>query len=198
MMTVPHGASLGGDTSGLIRLELTTREARNAAEAEAIDKATTKYVFRSRGKQQGSGWLTDEFTRKVHSDMFGSIWEWAGRYRKHNTIPGVEWPRIPEEVRKLCGDFALWDTSASMTVLEIAACLQHRLVWIHPFTDGNGRHARLITDIFFHSRKHPLPKWPQIDRLPQGDAIRARYVDAMKKADQGDFGELIDCMKSYL
>jgi Fic-DOC domain mobile mystery protein B len=193
-----NGATLGGDTSGLIRIELTTRAARNAAEAEAIDEAYAKYVFKPRGKKRGSGWLTDEFIRQVHHDMFSSIWRWAGQYRKHDTIPGLQWPRIPEEVRKLCGDFAFWDTNASMNILEIAAYLQHRLVWIHIFTDGNGRHARLITDIFFSSCGQSLPKWPQIDRMPQGDAVRMQYINAMKKADQGDYRELISCIRSYL
>lgn len=196
--TEPEGATPGDDTSGLIRAELTTYEARNAAEAEAIDEAYATYVHKARRKKPGSGWLTDEFIRTVHSDMFGSIWEWAGQYRKHNPNLGVPWTRIQEEVKKLCGDFAHWDSSDSMTVLEIAARLQHRLTWIHPFTNGNGRHARLITDIFFHSRGLPLPEWPQIHRMPQGDAIRTRYIDAMKKADQGEYGHLISFMEECI
>lgn len=194
------GATPGGDTSGLIRVDLATPDARNAAEAEAIDEAYAEHVHTARRKKRGSGWLTDEFIRKLHSDMFGSIWEWAGQYRKHNPNLGIPWPSIQEEVRKLCGDFAYWDSSDSMNLLEIAVRLQHRLTWIHPFTDGNGRHARLITDIFFRSREHPLPEWPQIHRMPQGEAVRNRYIDAMKKADQGEYGDLIsfmeECVKS--
>ena len=196
--TEPLGATPGNDTSGLIRVNLTTQAARNAAEAETIDAAYAKHVFKARRKQRGSGWLRDEFIRKVHSGMFGSIWEWAGQYRKHNPNLGVPWPSIQEEIKKLCGDFAYWDSSDSMTTLEIAARLQNRLTRIHPFTNGNGRHARLITNIFFHSRRHPLPEWPQIHRMPQGDAIRTRYIDAMKKADQGKYDDLMHFMEEYL
>lgn len=192
------GATPGGDTSGLIRADLTTADARNAAETEAIDEAYAKYVHKARKKKPGSGWLTDEYIRKVHSDMFGSIWGWAGIYRKDKLNIGVAPQAIPEQIRNLCKDFELWDSTNSMSALEIAARLQSRLTYIHPFTNGNGRHARLITDIFFHSRGLPLPKWPQIHRMPQGDAIRKRYIDAMKNADQGKYDELISFMQEYL
>jgi Fic-DOC domain mobile mystery protein B len=196
--TEPEGATPGGDTSGLIRTDLTTSDARNAAETEAIDETYAKYVHKARKKKPGSGWLTDELIRKVHSDMFGSIWEWAGKYRRHNSNLGVQWLRIPEEVKKFCGGFAVWDSDGSMPVLEIAARLQNRLTWIHPFTNGNGRHARLITDIFFDSREHRLPEWPQIHRMAQGDAIRTQYINAMKTADQGKYEDLVNFMKEYL
>jgi len=70
---------------------------------------------------------------------------------------------------------------------------------IGPFTNGNGRHARLITDIFLHSRKLPIPQWPQIQLMAQGNEIREQYITAMKKADNGDFHDLIhfieECLK---
>ena len=85
-----------------------------------------------------------------------------------------------------------------MPPLEIAARLQNRLTRIHPFTNGNGRHARLITDIFFHSVKHPLPKWPQIQLFSEGDQIRSRYIEAMKAADKEDYRELMAFMKELV
>ena len=85
-----------------------------------------------------------------------------------------------------------------MPPLEIAARLQNRLTRIHPFTNGNGRHARLITDIFFYSVTLPLPKWPQIQLLSEGDQIRSRYIEAMKAADKEDYRELIAFMKDFV
>lgn len=198
----PVGATPGDDTSGLILTNLTTRSDRNAAETEAIDLAYKKHVYRARKKQRGTTWLTDEFIREVHSDMFGSIWQWAGRYRTENLNIGVDYHLIPEEIRKLCGDFAYWDsTESSMPPVEIAARLQNRLTKIHPFRNGNGRHARLVTDIFLHSRGHPLPHWPQIHLMTQGSELRDQYIAAMKKADQGDYSDLIsfieDCVKGH-
>lgn len=196
----PLGATPGGDISGLILGHLLTPAARNAAETEAIDRAYAKYVFRAHRKKRGSEWLTDDFIRKVHADMFGTIWEWGGQYRKVPMNIGVEPHQIREQIKLLAGDFFSWNNPEStMPVVEIAARLQHRLTQIHPFINGNGRHARLLTDIFLYSRQHPIPQWPQIQRMSQGNEIRNQYIRAMKVADEGDITELIqfieDCLK---
>ncbi len=86
-----------------------------------------------------------------------------------------------------------------MPVVEIFARLQRRLPYIHPFSNGRGRHARLRADIFLYSRNHPIPQWPQIPPMPQGNEIRDQYIKAMKNADEGDGSVLIrfieDCLK---
>ena len=197
--TEPVGATPGDDISGLILTNLTTRSERNAAELEAITQAYNKHIFRARAKTRGSEWLTDEFIRKVHHDMFGSIWAWAGQYRLGLVNMGVEPDLIREQIRLLCGDFLSWDSSESdMPVVEVAARLQHRLTKIHPFTNGNGRHARLTTDIFFHSREYPIPQWPQIQLISQGHQVREQYIAAMKKADQGDYSDLMRFIEGCL
>jgi Fic-DOC domain mobile mystery protein B len=193
------GATPGDDTSGLIQRQLTDRRARNAAELDAISRAYNKHIYRARRKRAGTEWLTDQFIRTVHYDMFGEIWEWAGKYRTDRLNIGVEYHLIPEQIKLLCGDFSYWNSDkGSMPPLEIAARLQNRLTRIHPFTNGNGRHARLITDIFFYSVRLPLPKWPQIQLLSEGDQIRSRYIEAMKAADKEDYRELIAFMKDFV
>lgn len=199
--TQPIGATPGGDTSGLLLEHLTTPAARNAAETESISRAYDKHVFRARRKKQGTPWLIDDFIRKMHKDMFGTIWEWAGKYRQTKTNLGVDPHLIQEQIKLLSEDFLYWnDTESTMSVIEIAARVQHRLTNIHPFTNGNGRHARLITDIFLHSRNHPIPQWPQIQLMAQGNKIREQYIMAMKKSDDGDITDLIqfieECMKA--
>lgn len=197
--TKTPGATPGDDTSGLIQTQLTDRHARNAAELDAISRAYNKHIYRARRKRAGTEWLTDTFIRRVHYDMFGEIWEWAGKYRTDRLNIGVEAHFIPEQIKLLCGDFNYWNSDKStMPALEIAARLQNRLTRIHPFTNGNGRHARLITDIFFYSARLPLPKWPQIQLLSEGDQIRSRYVEAMKAADNEDYRGLMAFMKSFV
>ena len=197
--TQPAGATPADDTSGLILTQLTTRAARNAAEADAISLAYNKYVFEARRKKRGSQWLTDALICGVHRDMFGSIWEWAGKYRTDTLNIGVDWHLIPEQIRLLCDDFLYWDSPTStMPVLEVAARLQNRLTKIHPFRNGNGRHARLITDMFFYFREHPLPEWPQTHLMSEGHQIRERYIAAMKQADQEDFSDLIQFIQDCL
>jgi len=198
--TRPVGATPGRDISGLILRHLSTSAARNAVETEAISRAYDKHVFRARRKKRGTEWLTDDFIRRVHADMFGTIWEWGGQYRQTRLNIGVEPHLIREQIKLLKGDFHSWnETKSTMRVVEIAARLQHRLTHIHPFINGNGRHARLITDIFLYSRQHPIPQWPQIQLMSQGNEIRTQYIRAMKKADDGDIAELIqfidECLK---
>jgi Fic-DOC domain mobile mystery protein B len=197
--TKPIGATPGDDISGLLIANLATKGSRNVAETESISRAYDTYIFRARRKKRDSQWLTDDLLRQVHYDMFGSIWDWAGKYRTSSVNLGVAPHLIRDLIQALCGDFAYWDSNeCSMTTLEIAARLQHRVTWIHPFKNGNGRHARLITDIFLYSRGVPVPQWPQIHLMNQGDSIRNRYITAMKRADEGDFTDLTrfieDCL----
>jgi Fic-DOC domain mobile mystery protein B len=197
--TQPVGATLGDDISGLLMTKLTTRAACNAVETESISRVYDKHIFRARRKKRASAWLTEEFLRNVHHDMFGSIWDWAGKYRTTAVNIGIAPQLIREHVQALCGDFAYWDAMESaMPGLEVAARLQHRLTWVHPFKNGNGRHARMITDIFLYSREIPLPRWPQIHLITHGDKVRSSYIAARQKADQGDFAELIRFIESYI
>ncbi len=196
--TEPVGATAGDDTSGLINLSLTTRGDRNAAETEAIAIAYNKYIFEARRKKYGTTWLTGDFILDVHLTMFGSIWQWAGKYRTERLNMGCEPHAVREQIKLLSDDFLSWDSlNSHMPVVEIAARLQNRLTKIHPFRNGNGRHARLITDIFFYSRNRPLPRWPQIHLMALGDQIRTDYIVAMKKADEGDFANLIQFINTF-
>ena len=193
------GATPGDDTSGLLQTHLTNRRARDVAELEAIDLAYEKYIFKARRKTLQGGWFCDEFIRKVHFDMFGTIWDWAGKYRTQTLNLGIEPHLIAQQIQILCGDFNYWNSSeCSMAPIEVAARVQNRLTRIHPFKNGNGRHARFIIDIFFNSRGHRLPRWPQVQLISHGEKIRERYITAMKAADQEDYSELMVFIKECL
>lgn len=189
----------GEISADLVHSGLLDWRAREVAELEAMAQTYDKYVFKGKRKTPGSGWLTEGFIRRVHFDMFGDIWKWAGKYRKDYWAVGVEPHLISEEVQLLCQDFATWDApSASMPVLEVGARLQNRLTRIHAFTNGNGRHACLLTDIFFRSQTHPIPKWPQFDALEQGDKLREQFIFAMIRADEDYYEELIEFIGQLL
>ena len=189
--TKPSCETAGNDTSGLLLTQLTTQRARDAAELETIANAYDKYIFKNQNKVKGADWLTDKFIRPLHKDMFGEIWNWAGKYRTHNVNIGIDWTQITEQVQVLCADFQFWNSSmSSMSPIEIAARLQNRLTRIHPFNNGNGRHARLVTDIFLNSIQYPIPKWPQVQLKSEGHKIREQYIAAMKKADHGNYDDL--------
>ena len=197
--TKPFGETAGNDTSGLILTQLRTQRARDAAELETIANAYDKYIFKNKHKAKGSDWLTDKFIRHLHKDMFGEIWNWAGKFRTHNVNVGIDWSQITEQIQVLCGDFQYWNSSkSSMPPIETAARLQNRLTRIHPFNNGNGRHARFVTDIFLNSIHHTIPKWPQIQLKSEGHEIREQYIGAMKKADHDDYDDLIEFIKDCI
>ncbi|MBI4371338.1 MAG: mobile mystery protein B [Elusimicrobia bacterium] len=193
----PEGATPIEDASGLLVEEVLNHAALNAVETENIVRAVNEHL-RPR-KRRGAAWLTEDYVRRVHRDMFDSVWEWAGRYRDAELNIGVSKSRIREEVAKLCQDVAFWDGQKEnpLPVLERAVRLHHRLSWIHPFPNGNGRHARLMSDIYLHVNGCKLPEWPSSALGGPGD-VRAAYLDALRKADGGGFGPLVAYTKRFL
>ena len=101
------GATPGDDASGLIQRQLTDRASRNAAELDAISRAYNKHIYRARRKRAGAIWLTDQFIRAVHYDMFGEIWEWAGKYRTGPVNIGVRLSPYPRTDKVVVRRFQL-------------------------------------------------------------------------------------------
>lgn len=189
-MPEPEGAT-PGDADGLLLEGAPSQADISAAEAENVFLAAREHLARRHDPVKA--WLTDDYIRRVHRDMFAGVWDWAGSYKKAALNIGVPVERVREEIGKLCQDVAFWDKQEknSMPLLERAARLHHRLAWIHPFKNGNGRHARLMADIFLFSHRHALPVWPSEDIARKGGP-RDQYLAALKAADQGDFKPLTD------
>ncbi|TPW20480.1 MAG: fic [Elusimicrobia bacterium] len=183
----PEGATPIDDSSGLKLKHVTTYADLCAAEAEGILAAHALHLTRRKNPKRA--WLTEDFIRRLHRDMFGAVWDWAGTYRTAQTNVGVAPASIREEVAKLCQDAVYWNQAeAAMPVVERAARLHHRCVWIHPFPNGNGRHARLLADIYLRSHGHALPSWPA--GLAGAGPARAAYLAALRAADAGDIAPL--------
>jgi Fic-DOC domain mobile mystery protein B len=126
------------------------------------------------------------------------VWGWAGRYRSTERNIGVDPREIAVRVRDLVDDAALWfrtETPDDEGRLATAARFHHRLVWIHPFPNGNGRHARLATDVCLRSLGQPAPTWGSTLGL-RPDAVRARYLASLRAGDAGDLGPLTDFLAS--
>ena len=119
-----EGATAGTDTSGLLQLNLVRPQDRDAVELESIAQAYNKHIYRARRKKSNGEWFTEEFIRKVHFDMFGNIWDWAGKYRNSLTNIGVEPYQIPEQIGRIIGDFKYWNSPESkMPMLETVQSL---------------------------------------------------------------------------
>jgi Fic-DOC domain mobile mystery protein B len=194
---VPEGATPIEDASELIPEGLITYQDLYAVEAENILEAADRHL--SRRKNQSCAWFDEPFIRKVHADMFGKVWRWAGKYRPIELNIGVAPHKIVEEVGRLVGDLRYWGglKKEEMSILERSARLHHRLSWIHLFKNGNGRHARFMADIYLRSQRHPLPDWPGGGLAAAGE-VRKRYLAVLKEADRGDFSPLIGFIEGLI
>ncbi len=137
--------------------------------------------------------LTDTALRTLHKWMFGTVWQWAGIYRTTQKSVGVEAYRIGPELRSLVADVEVWLEHESYRHAELAARFHHRLVQIHPFVNGNGRHARLATDLLCEREGWQLSDWGASDLGPASDVRRA-YIDALRQADAHNIEPLLSFM----
>jgi Fic-DOC domain mobile mystery protein B len=124
--------------------------------------------------------------------MFGGIWRGAGRYRKTGREPGWEAHRIPEGVRLFLDDAEGWIRYATFPPGEAAVRLHHRLVAIHPWANGNGRHARLLADILVASCGEEPLSWGARAAPAGPGSARARYLEAIRAADAGEIVPLLE------
>ncbi len=140
--------------------------------------------------------LTVGFISEVHKRMFNRIWEWAGTFRKTNKNIGVDKFQISQELRVLLDDCKYWIENETFSADEIAVRFKHRLVKIHPFPNGNGRHSRLCADILVsHVFKKKVFSWGGFNLIKPGDS-RKKYLEAIYKADQEDIEPLISFARS--
>jgi Fic-DOC domain mobile mystery protein B len=189
----PSGATpLDSDEAAGLRLtHITTRGELNRWEQENIAAGET-WAFGRRQQEI----LEERFMRQLHKRMFGEVWRWAGEFRRSGKNIGVDRLQIPIELRKLCDDVRAWLEFDSYPADEIAARFHHRLVSIHPFANGNGRHARTMTDLLLVQRLGMRRfSWGR-ENLTNPGEVRRRYINALRTADRGDYGELLAFVRS--
>lgn len=139
--------------------------------------------------------LEPEFLRELHFRMFDQTWKWDGKYRRSDKNIGVPWYRIPEDVLNLCEDAKVWIKEYDGSPDEIAVRFHHRLVLLHPFPNGNGRHARLLADLLAVRLDRPFFTWGR-SSLVAPDETRKAYILALQKADRGDINPLLAFARS--
>jgi len=166
------------DLEGLIPTDLATRGDLDRAELENILEARA-WASRRRWKPEG---LLDRYAlADLHRRMFGQVWRWAGTWRSRETSIGISHPLIQTELRTLVDDALAWAEFATYPPDEIAVRFHHRLVFIHPFPNGNGRHARLAADLLAGSLGQPVFSWSQRPgELPD----RRGYREALQALDR--------------
>ena len=185
------------DPSGLkpsLRGRVHNRGQLIAYEAENIRIVITKYlaIIPSRRKAR----FTEEWALKLHNEMFGRVWTWAGTLRTVELNLGVAPEHVATEFHKFFADIHHWQ-EPDMPLIVQAATLHHRAVWIYPFENGNGRWARLLANIWLRQHNHPLTRWPEIGIAGYESPARRDYIAALKEADQYGLGALVALHRRY-
>jgi Fic-DOC domain mobile mystery protein B len=182
-------APLTPDERARLLPSLSTRAQLNEIERLNINAAR---IWAMRGAVLKRGDLmTEGFSSEVHRRMFGGIWRGAGRYRTTERNPGWEPHRIAEGVAIFLDDAEGWLRFSTFPVHEAAVRLHHRLVSIHPWSNGNGRHARLIEDIVVAANGEKALSCGSRSTGAEPGSARARYLEAIRTADRGDFTPLL-------
>ncbi|ADV50470.1 mobile mystery protein B [Cellulophaga algicola DSM 14237] len=140
--------------------------------------------------------LTEKFVRDLHKRMYGDVWKWAGDFRKTEKNIGIPWTQIGIELKNLLDDTKYWIENKTYSPEEVAIRFKHRIVSIHCFPNGNGRHSRMMADIIIESifRKE-IFSWHQ-SNMVKSNEIRKEYINALKKADDGNVAPLIKFAKN--
>lgn len=140
--------------------------------------------------------LTEKFVRNLHKRMYGNVWSWAGNFRKTDKNLGINKWQISTELKVLLEDTLYWIEHETFTPDEIAVRFKHRIVSIHCFSNGNGRHSRLMADIIVNKiYKLPVFSWGA-DNLVKKSNTRTNYLNAIKTADKDNYTPLISFARS--
>lgn len=163
------------EADGLLLSWVRTRRDLNEAEAANIDSARQRL-----GRATLDDVTDDLWLRRLHALMFGEVWRWAGRYRRTERNIGIDPVEITAAVRMLCDDCRTWSEFAPGRAT--VARFHHRLVAIHPFPNGNGRHARACADHLCEALGLPAPTWGA-GAFIDVDSLRSTYLRALRRAD---------------
>jgi len=177
----------------LLQSWITNRRDLNLAEEDNIIGGAA-WARRRRGRGP-EAMLTTDFALALHARMFGAVWKWAGKYRTTARNIGVEAYRIGTDMAALMDDVHYWARHESYQPDEIGVRLHHRLVAIHPFANGNGRHSRLMADLLIERLGSTPFSWGGGSLADTGE-LRRRYVSALRAADDHDIQPLLAFARS--
>lgn len=187
-MEYPEGATPldPNELGGLKHKHITTR-----GELDELEQANIELGLLWLARQR-SEVLTDDFAVTLHKRLFGDVWDWAGSFRRTGKNIGVDPIQIGVQLRQLMDDAQYWAKNDTYPASEAAIRLHHRLVYIHPFPNGNGRHARIMADAALERVYKAQPiDWAGGHDLQKMNDRRTAYIAALKAADGGDIGPLL-------
>lgn len=183
------------EVEGLRQRHITTRDELNELEQANVQLGLEWATRIALGGSRRRDVLTESFLFDLHERMFGEVWTWAGRVRKTNKNIGIDWTVIRPALRDLIEDARLWRDRGVYGPDEIAVRFHHRLVSIHPFPNGNGRHSRMMADLIALQLGRPRFTWGG-GLLATPSDMRGQYIKALRAADRAELGPLRDFARS--
>jgi len=172
------------ELADLIPQHITAQDQLNAWEQKNI-------LFADQWARKQENIVSVDFMVQLHKHMFNQTWKWAGKFRRSMKNIGIDWHYIPIELKKLCDDAVYQLKYDTFSIDEIAVRIHHRLVWIHPFPNGNGRHGRLVADILVMKYGRHRFSWGINQDLYKATPTRKLYIEALQRADHGDYTKLL-------
>ena len=189
LFALPEGATLldPDETEGLRFKHVATR-----GELDQLEQANVTAGLQWLSKQPHPDVLSVGFACELHKRLFGAVWRWAGRFRATEKNIGVAPWLVAMRLKQLFDDAAHWVAHDTYPARELAARFHHKLVYIHPFPNGNGRHARIMTDALLTKGIGAAPiDWSGGFALTQMNQRRDDYIAALRAADAHDFSLLL-------
>ncbi|HCS21446.1 MAG TPA: mobile mystery protein B [Bacteroidetes bacterium] len=178
------------EKDGLLISSITTHGELDEFEQLNIEKAIQWSLSRKFKKDEI---LTEAFIKLVHKKMYAEVWAWAGEFRRTNKNIGVDMHQVPIQLRLLLDDCEYWIEKGIYPPDEIAVRFKHRIVSIHCFSNGNGRHSRMMGDLIIEKIfERPVFTWGATISLKQDGGARREYLAAVKSADKNDFKPLME------
>ncbi len=185
----PSATALEPDEISCLKFShITTR-----GELDELEQANITEGLRWLSRRRSGDILSDDFVCRLHKRQFGEVWDWAGTYRLREKNIGVDPLEISGQLRTLLDDARYWAENGTLEPLEAGVRFHHRMVQIHPFPNGNGRHARIATDIYLSDYFDHAPiEWASGFDLEAASARQEAYMAALRSADAGDFDPLLE------
>lgn len=176
------------EIEGLRFAHITTR-----GELDQLEQANIVEGMQWLKKQRNADILSEGFVRDLHKRLFGQVWKWAGMFRKAEKNIGVDPIQIAIQLRQLLDDARYWIENETFPPVELAVRFHHKLVLIHLFPNGNGRHARIMADaILTKLMDAPAIDWAGGYKLENMSERRDQYIAALRAADKHDFSKLLE------
>ena len=181
------------ESEGLLLKTISTQGELNEAEQLNVQQAIEWTLRRKFGADRI---FSQSFCNELHRRMYGNVWDWAGKFRRTDKNIGVSKYEIAAEMRKLLDDCLYWIGHETYSQDEIAIQFKHRVVSIHCYSNGNGRHSRLMADtIINHVFGKPAFTWGA-NNLAEAEKTREKYLQALRMADKGVISPLIAFSRS--